>query len=1091
MISLTIDGRRLQVEEGKTILEAAREAGIDIPTLCYHKSLSPYGACRVCLVEIMEGGRPGIQASCLYPVREGLVVRTDTERVSKGRRMMVELLLARCPDSERIKELAEELGVKETRIRREKKEDCILCGLCVRMCRERMGASIIGFAKRGTEREVVPPFDRNSPLCMGCGACEFICPTGAIKAADNFEGEIKPLAAEFDMGLVTRPVINLLYPQAVPNKPAIDKQKCIHFLTDKCGVCQAVCEPEAIDFEQKEENLNLEVGAIIVGAGYERFNARLKLEYGYGRFKNVVTGPEFERILSASGPYRGHLVRPSDGREPKRIAFLQCVGSRDVNCNPYCSSVCCMFATKEAIVAKEHAGNGLQCDIYYMDVRAYGKGFDRYYERAKKEYQVNYYRCRLSQVETADSSDDLLVKFLTEEEKLETEKYDMVVLSTGLIPPPGVERLKGCLGLKLNKYNFVATDAFSKENSSREGVYVCGAITEPKDIPETVMQASAAAGRAAGLLSEVRGTLIKEKVYPEEIDVNDQEARIGVFVCHCGINISGTVNVEEVVESVRALPYVRYVENNLYTCSQDTQGIIKGKIAEHQLNRIVIASCTPRTHEPLFQDTIREAGLNPLLLEFVSIREQCSWVHMQHRDKATEKAKELVAMAVAKAALLKPLTKASFDINRKGLVVGGGIAGMNAALSLARQGFEVHLIEREAELGGNLRNLHFTLEGSDPHRLLKEMIEKVENNEKIHVHRKARIVGFSGYVGNYKTTIESRRQKTETDNQLLATNDQMVLEHGVVIVATGAGERQTTEYLYGKSSRVVTQRELEEKLFKGQWPAGGPKSKPVVMIQCVGSREEGALYCSRVCCSEAVKNALKIKEVDPERNIFILYRDIRTYGFKEEYYQLAREKGIIFINYDPEKKPQVREENKELQVTLQDPVLGKEIDIHPELLVLSTGIVPDKGNGELSRILKVPLNEDGFFLEAHIKLRPVDFSTDGIYLGGLCHSPKFVDEALSQAAAAAGRAGTLLSKNSLQATGRTATVAERLCAGCGICVSICPYEAREIDEEMGIAKVIEVLCQGCGACIAACPNGATQQFGFEKKQILSALDAVL
>ncbi|MFH1007315.1 MAG: FAD-dependent oxidoreductase [Candidatus Latescibacterota bacterium] len=1103
MVNLTIDDRPIQVEDGKTILEAAETAGIHIPTLCYHKALSPYGACRICLVEIVEGARPAIQASCIYVAREGLVVRTDTERVLRTRRMMVELLLARSPESEKIKELARQMGVKETRLKK-RNQDCILCGLCVRMCQERMGKSVIGFAKRGIEREVSPPFDRRSALCMGCGACEFVCPTGAIKASDNSEREIVPMASEFDMGLVSRPAVSLMYPQAVPNTPSIDKERCVHFLTGKCAVCQDTCVAKAIDFEQEEEHLDLQVGAIVLGAGYERFDARLKLEYGYGIFPNVVTSPEFERILSASGPFAGHLVRPSDKTIPLKIAFLQCVGSRDLDCgNRYCSSVCCMFATKEAVVAREHEPD-VDCHIYYMDIRAFGKGFDGYYERAKNEYKVDYRRCRVGSVAEIRGGNDLLVRYETESGDLKEETYNLVVLATGFVPPPGLRKIGKTLGLEVNEHGFLKTDHFFREMTGREGIYACGALSEPKDIPTTVTESSAAAAFASGILAEARGTLIEESVYPEERDVSGEEPRIGVFVCHCGINIASVIRVEEVVDRLKELPNVVYAERNLYTCSQDTQNKIKDIIAQHNLNRIVISSCTPRTHEPLFQDTIREAGLNPFLLEFVNIREHCSWVHQTQKEAATEKAVDLVKMAIAKARLLRPLHRSSSPVIKKGLVVGGGISGITAARSLAKQGFEVYLVEREGELGGNVKDLHYTLEGDDPQKLLRESIEALKENPRIHLYTHSQITQSGGYLGNYTTTLETNPSESQGPDPSGSVTQ---VEHGVLIIATGAKELETVEYLYGQDARVITQRELEGRIAKDDLLAAGAEEKDsaaagkkrskkkknpksVVMIQCVGSRNEERPYCSRVCCSEAIKNAIRIKEIDPKIDVFVIYRDIRTYGFKEVYYEKARALGVIFIRYDLDEKPDVSTGEDGLTVLVTDPVLGARIALNPDLLVLSVGIVPNE-NEELAKLLKVPLTQDGFFLEAHAKLRPLDFSTDGVYLCGLAHSPKFASECISQANGAAGRAATILAKDSIQGKGRTVEVRERICAGCGLCVTICPYGAREIDEEKGIARTTEVLCQGCGTCVMYCPNKATIQSGFGTEELLSAVDALL
>jgi len=1081
VVKITIDGQEIEVEDGTTILEAAQQLGIKIPTLCYHKALPPYGACRLCLVEISQNsGSSSVQASCTYPAQEGLIVKTDTERVIRTRKCMAELLLARCPDSEEVRRIAKELGVEKPRIR-PKNEDCLLCGLCVRMCRDRMGRGAIGFAGRGSKREIQPAFDVQSDVCQTCGACFTVCPTQAIKFEKITKNEPRLIPSEFDVGLRERPSIYVPYPQAVPNYAIIDKDHCVSLLTGECKVCQEFCDAKAINFDQQEEELKLDVGAVIVAPGYDTFDAKIKSEYGYGRYRNVVTSIEFERILSASGPFEGHLVRLSDKKEPKKIAFVQCVGSRDPECgNDYCSSVCCTYAIKEAIIAKEHSKNSLETTIFYMDIRTHGKGFDEYYERAKKKYGVRFVRAGVPKVSEIPEAHNLRVRYEDENLEIKDEEFDLVVLSVGIESKEGISSLAEKLGIKLDEYGFCKTDELSPLKTTKDGIWVCGAFSGPKDIPETVMQASGAAGEAMGLLTEARNTLIKKKEYPPEIDVRDQPPRIGVFICHCGINIGGYVDVPSVVEYAKSLPNVTYVEDNLYTCSQDTQTRIVNMIKEHKLNRVAVASCTPRTHEPLFQDTIREAGLNPHLFEMANIRDQCSWVHMNEPEEATRKAKDLVRMAVAKARLIQPLWVEPTPVIQKGFVIGGGVAGMVSTLTIAQQGFEVFIVEKEKELGGNARNIYYDIYGHDVQEYLRSLIQKLESNPLIHVYKSAKIKAIDGFVGNYKTIIQIENRKSKVE-----------IEHGIIIVATGAKEYRPQEYLYGQNERVLTQHEFEKLLSNHQSPITNHQS--VVMIQCVGSRDNDYPYCSRVCCTQAVKNSLKLLELNPQANIFILYRDVRTYGMREIYYRKARDKGVTFIRYDEDQKPELIVQDGSIKVSLLDPILKEQLIIDADLLVLSTGIHPEPGNEEIARLLKVPLGSDNFFLEAHVKLRPVDFATDGVFLAGMAHGPKSIDESIFQAEAAAGRASTILSKPEYIGGATIASVMEDLCAGCGICVSVCSYGALEIVTKDGkrISKVNEALCKGCGSCSAACPTGASQQLGFRQEQLYAMVEAAL
>jgi heterodisulfide reductase subunit A len=1084
MVALTINGQRVEVEEGTKLLRAIEKAGVKVPTLCDHKALSPYGACRLCVVEVGTEGRSSeFQASCSYPVREGLVVSTDTERVRRARRITAELLLARCPESETIQRIAADLGVGEPRIEK-KYDDCVYCGLCVRMCAERMKRSAVGFSGRGPRKKLEPPFGKHNEMCWTCGACNQICPVGKKVTTLTTERTPVPIPNSYNLGLDHRAAAYILFPQAVPNKATIDADHCLQLKYGACGICRDLCEAKAIDFEQKEEHVELNVGAIILSPGYEVFDAKTKPEYGYGRYPNVVSALEFERILSASGPYAGHVQRPSDGATPRRIAFLQCIGSRDAE-RDYCSSICCMYATKEAIIAKEHAGDSLQCDVFFMDMRAFSKGFEEYYLRAQN-LGINYIRSRPAMVRENEQTRNLLVEYLTPEEQKTTREYDLVVLSVGAQPPTQADTLSSALGIDLNEFHFCETSTFRPVETNREGIFVAGPFTEPKDIPETVMQASGAASRVMSLLRDEKGSLIARKEFPPERDVAAEDARIGVFVCHCGTNIAGFVNVPEVVDYVKSLPNVAYAEHNLYTCANDTQEKIKEKIAEHRLNRVVVASCTPRTHEPLFRATLREAGLNQYLFEMANIRDQCSWVHMHEYERATQKSKDLVRMAVAKARLLDPLQTRSVPIIKSALVIGAGVAGMTSSLELAKQGFDVYLVEKEKDLGGHLRHIHYLINGTKFLQEFKALVSDVKENNRIQLFTQARIDTIEGSVGHFKTKLALNGTSKE-------------IEHGAVIVATGAKEYEPREYLYGEDERVVTQLELEHRLVavEGFFTSPGKGLGTIVMIQCVGSRDDERPYCSRLCCTEAVKNALKIKEVSPSTNVYVLYRDVRTYGFREAYYTKARQNGVVFIRYDSDRKPTVSKNGKKLAVDVYDQTLKLPISIGADLVVLSTGIVADSESKRIAQFLKIPLNADGFFLEAHMKLRPVDFATDGVFLAGLAHSPKRIEESIVQAQAAAGRAATVLSRDAIELEGNISFVVDANCDGCAYCVDTCPYKAITLLEYMrqgAIKKTVQVnesICKGCGCCMATCPKQGIYVKGFKLEQISAQVNAAL
>jgi heterodisulfide reductase subunit A len=1082
-ISLVIDGRSVEVEKGATLLDACGNLDIKIPTLCYHKALSPYGACRLCLVEVEQGGRTSIQTSCNYPVREGLVVRTSTERVVRTRRMMAELLLARCPDSESIKAVAEELGATGTRIE-PKNEDCILCGLCVRVCKERMGRGVLGFSNRGSKRVVTPAFDEHSEECQTCGACYYICPTRTgIKLDEITENRPQAIRSEFDAGLVERAAAYIPYAQAVPSYANIDPDRCIHLNTGECQICKEFCEADAIDFDQKEKVLDVAVGSIIIASGADKFDPVPLHEYGYGRYPNVLTSIELERILAASGPYEGHLQRPSDGKVPTKIAWLQCVGSRTEDCHmPYCSSVCCMYAIKEAIIAKEHVET-VEPAIFFMDLRAHGKDFDRFYERAKAA-GVRFIRARVGKIREIEESGNLEILYVTESGDNIIEEFDLVVLSVGLTPRGDMKDLSDKLGIRLTQHGFIEHSSTSPVETTRPGVFVCGPAVSPKDIPETVMQASGAVSGAGEILSEVRGSEIKKKEYPVEKDVSGQEPRIGVFVCHCGINIGSIVDVPAVVDYAGTLPGVVYAEANLFTCSQDTQEKMKQVIEERKLNRVVVSSCSPSTHEPLFQETLKEAGLNPYLFDMANIRNHCSWVHRDDHAKATEKAKILTRIAVGKARLLEPLHSVALDVTQRGLVVGGGLAGMTAALSIADQGFEVALVERGEMLGGNLVRLKRMPDGRNVDEFLEGLTERILSHPRIKVFTDAEIISIDGYIGNYVSSIRQRKTGETED-----------FEHGVILIATGANESTPKEYLYGDGPGVMTQLELEDDLEEGD--EAYKKVKDVVMIQCVGSRDDDRPYCSRVCCTQAIKNAIRLKEINPKMNVYVLYRDIRTYGFYEEYYQKARALGVVFIRYDEDRKPIVERDREgdggKITVRVRDHVLGVDLEIKPDRVILAPAMEPQEDASVLSQMLKIPLNEDNFFMEAHVKLRPVDFSAEGIFLAGLAHSPKMADETMSQAKAAAERACTIISSDKYMSVANVASVDPEICAGCGMCVAACPYDAPSLEWRGGrqVSVINTALCKGCGSCSAVCPSGASQQLGFKDEQTLEMLGQAL
>ena len=893
--------------------------------------------------------------------------------------------------------------------------------------------------------------------CTGCGECAMHCPVAAVN--------------EINKGLNDRRATYIEYPQAVPLAYAIDFDACIG-----CGLCENMCIAKAIKYDDRARETTVKVGSVILSTGSQGYDPS-GLDYlGYGKYPNVVTSEGFERILSAGGPYFGHVMRPLDREEPKSIAWLQCVGSRDINrCgNGYCSSVCCMYAIKEAMIAKEHIHGELDCAIFNMDMRTFGKDYEKYFLRARDNEGVRFVKARVHSITEVPETGDLILQYADVAGQMKEEIFNMVVLSVGLTIPDSSVDLAKRLGIELNKYNFVNTGPFAPVSTSRPGIYTCGVFQGPKDIPGSVTEASAAACLAGTDVAEARGKDIELVEIPEEIDIAKEEPRIGVFVCNCGINIGGIVDVPSVQDYAKTLPHVAFTDQNLFTCSQDTQDKIKEMIIEHKLNRVVVASCSPKTHEAMFMDTLEACGLNKYLFEMANIRNQNSWVHSNDPAAATEKAKQLVRMAVARVTTLKPLHEKKIPVNQRALIIGGGVAGMNAALSIADQGFEVFLLEKEPVLGGMARHLTSTIEGADVGEYLEELIQKVTSHSKIQVLTQSLVVNFSGFQGNFTTEILVGPGMYERK-----------INHGVVILATGAVEYRPKEFLYGQDQRVVTQVELSKRLKE----KGAQDLNQVVMIQCVGSRNQENPNCSKVCCQSAVKNALHIKELQPDAQIFILYRDIRTYGFLEDYYTEARKKGILFFRYESEDPPVVESSEAGVMVTFKDSILDRSLRVSADLLALSAGMVAEDTE-ELASIIKLARNPEGYFMEAHVKLRPVDMATEGIFVCGTAHSPKFLSESIAQALAAASRAATYLAKDHLTLSAVTARVNAELCASCLICVRSCPYGVPAINED-GVSEIDDALCHGCGVCAAECPAKAIELNWYEDNQLLSKVDALL
>ncbi len=944
---------------------------------------------------------------------------------------------------------------------------CIRCGLCVLMCRKVMEIGALTMVADGIEV--------GRDICQVCGACASICPVDFLDVVRLTDKEVRPLRDEFNEGLNLRKPINIMYPQAVPRVPVIDAASCVRLNTGACGTCQTVCGVGAIDYRQVERQREIAVGSVVFSPGIEVFDAGIRAEFGYGVYKNVITSIEFERLLSASGPTSGTVTRPGDGRHPRTIAWIQCVGSRDHSCNrDYCSSVCCMYAAKQAFIAREH-DSAIEPTIFFIDQRSFGKNFDRYITRAQ-EHRVRMIRAMVSRAFEDPISGDLELRYCDEQGERVSEVFDLVVLSVGIQVSDDNRRLAARLGIDLDEFGFARTDGFSPLAASRPGVFVCGAANGPKDIPETVSEASGAAQAAAVGIAAARNTLLQEQVLPpERIAEPDEELRIGVFVCHCGSNIASVVDVEAVTAYARTLPHVVFADHPLYTCSQDSVERIKELIGEHRLNRVVVSACSPRTHEPLFMSTLRQAGINKYFFDMANIHDQGSWVHPLEPRKATEKAKRLLRMAVANVSEAEPLNELEFDVEPTVLIIGGGVAGMTAAVEAAGQGFGVYLVEQHEELGGQARLLQRSLDGRPLAPFLESLRQRVLADGRIKVFVKAAVVEQSGFVGSFVSEI------------MTVTGGTRTVRHGATLVATGAREHRPDLYGLGSHPAVVTQTDFESLLARE--PERAADWSSIVMVQCVGSRCAAHLaYCSRVCCNQAVKNSRLLKTINPGARIDVLYRDMRCYGLHEIDYRKARLEGVNFIRFDPEHQPPaIAVDGDGVSVAVYDSSIRRTVDLQPDLLVLSTGLVAND-NEEVAAMLRIPRNEDNFFIEAHAKLRPVDLACEGVFLAGTAHGPKTISETIVQAQAAVARAATILAKPKLTLSGIFSVVDPKHCAVCLTCVRACPYGVPVITEEH-TASINPALCQGCGICVAECPAKAISLGRFLDRNIAAKLDA--
>jgi len=1028
---------------------------------------------------------------------------------------------------------------------------CNGCGECVKVCPVEVPDSFnAGLAARKAIYLPVPHAIPNSYIidtmaCNRCGECEAVCPTGAIGILEEVRKDFRILVVDdelimrdslkawledegftVDMAASGPEALELLSKQAyrlmltdivMPKMDGVEllqKAKedfpdlCVVMMTAYATVETAVeamkigaldyllkpFDPDTLipmiiqtyqDLEAVKE-APMEVGALVFCGGTSYFDpAGDKNTYGYGVYPNVVTSLEFERILSGTGPYQGRLVRPSDGRPLRKAAWLQCVGSRDIQIEAdFCSSICCMHAIKEALVAKERAGGELETAIFYMDMRTFGKSFQRYRDQAETQSGVRFERGRVHSVSQDKDSGDLIIGYVDASGTYQEEIFDMVVLSVGQRPASGTMALAEMAGIPLNQWGFGQTEPFSLTRTNKEGIVLGGSFSGLKDINESVIQASAAALAASRVIHSAGGSLAPE-ITPEEplLDISQEPPRVMVAVCTCDDLLDKLSDRQQLVRRFETDPAVDHVVFLEQTCTATGWDNLAELAEKHKPNRILIGACLPYVYARKIRELGRRVGLHPTLIEVVDLMLMAQSSKLKAESPSVDEMSainnELAAilgMGLARLKWADPDPAPREQILQQALVVGAGIAGMTSALAIADHGFQVDLVEQEEILGGNLNWLKQTLEGNSPQAILEETVLKIEKHPLIRVHTRSRVMGSYGQVGHFYTTVENKE------------NGVLNLEHGVTILATGGMEAGTTSYGYGQSKAIVTQKELEQKINDNTLDPGQLES--VVMIQCVDSREEPRNYCSRICCSTALKQALHLKEQNPEIAVYILYRDLMTYGFTEAYYTQARKAGIVFIQYDPAEKPLVTATDGSVEVITIEPIIGQKIRINADLVVLATGIVPAFPK-DLAASFGATVDRDGFFEEAESKWRPVDSLTEGVFACGLAHSPRNITESIATAEAAAQRALRILNYKQMPAGKVVAEVRHSLCSQCELCIETCPYGARIFNLDLEKVLVNAAMCQGCGSCATVCPNSASVLAGFLDQQMFDVIDSAL